>query len=144
MAGLIAKKTIQINATKRRVWQALTSAADIKKYLFGTDIITDWKEGSPIRWTGEWQGKTYQDKGTVLNVQPEKLLRYTYLSSMSGKEDRPENYATVTTEVTGHDGNVSLTLTQDGNDTEESRKHSEENWQKVLEGIKKVCEALGA
>jgi uncharacterized protein YndB with AHSA1/START domain len=140
MANLIASKTINIKSSKKRVWQALTSLGDIRQYLFGTNVETDWKEGSPIRWRGEWQGKAYQDKGTILKVEPGKLLQYTYWSSMAGKDDKPENYATVTTRVAGEDNDVTVTLTQDGNDNEQSKQHAEENWSKVLEGLKKVCE----
>src|SRR5205807_9908914 len=53
----------------------------------------------PITWKGEWQGKTYEDKGTVLAVEPNKLLRITHWSPMGGSEDKPENYHTVTYEL---------------------------------------------
>ena len=140
MSNLIAKRSVNIKASRHRIWQALTSAADIKKYLFGTDVATDWKEGSPIQWNGEWHGKKYQDKGQILKVEQGRLLQYTYWSSMQGKEDKPDNYVTVTNEISGEDGNITLTLSQDGNDNEKSRQHAEDNWEKVLQGIKKLCE----
>ena len=43
--GLIVKVTINIEAPIKNVWQALTSPELIKEYLFGTDVITDWKVG---------------------------------------------------------------------------------------------------
>ncbi len=55
--GLIAKASISINASIAKVWDALTNPEVIKQYMFGTEIISDWKEGSPIIWKGEWQGK---------------------------------------------------------------------------------------
>lgn len=54
---LIAKASITINAPVAKVWEALVSPAMIKQYMFGTNVVTDWKEGSPIVWRGEWQGK---------------------------------------------------------------------------------------
>src|SRR5258706_3209022 len=38
----------------------------LKQYYFGADIISDWKMGSSIIYKGEWQGKPYEDKGTIL------------------------------------------------------------------------------
>ena len=62
MGGLKLKTSIIINAPAAQVWKALTDPAIIKQYFFGTNVETDWKKGSPITWTGEWEGKTYQDK----------------------------------------------------------------------------------
>src|ERR1044072_2332765 len=88
--------TVVINATKKEVWDALTKPEIIKQYLFGTDTKTDWKPGNPITFSGEWEGKSYQDKGTVLDIIPSKMVKYDYWSSMSGMEDNPENYMVIT------------------------------------------------
>jgi uncharacterized protein YndB with AHSA1/START domain len=45
--GLIAKVSIQINASSKAVWDALTKPALVKQYFFGTNVDTDWKRGSP-------------------------------------------------------------------------------------------------
>jgi hypothetical protein len=31
----------------------------------GTEVISDWKEGSTIIYTGEYEGKKYHDKGLI-------------------------------------------------------------------------------
>jgi hypothetical protein len=54
--------------------------------------------------------------------------------------DVPENYHSVTIELSGQGGQTTLTLTQDNNETEEAREHSEKNWQMMLEGLKKLLE----
>ncbi len=93
--GYIAKATITIDAPASKVWQALTSPEMIKQYLFGTQVATDWQVGSPITYSGVWQGKPYQDKGKILQVEPQKLLVSTFWSALSGLADIPENYNTV-------------------------------------------------
>ena len=45
---LIAETSISVDATPAQVWKALTTPKLIKKYLMGTDVSTDWKEGSAI------------------------------------------------------------------------------------------------
>lgn len=140
--GFEAITSVTIDAPAEEVWQALTDPAKVKQYLHGTEMSTDWNEGDPITWRGEWQGRAYEDKGTVLAVKPGRLLRYTHWSPMGGSEDRPENYHTVTYELWGEDGKTTLTLTQDNNPTqEEADKMAANNWAPVLQRLKTVAES---
>ncbi len=141
MSGdLVVKRSILINADTATVWKALTDPQKIKQYLFGTEAISDWQVGSRITYKGVWQGKEYEDGGTILQFVPEKIFQSTYWSSMSGLEDKPENYMVVTYELSKKDDGTLLTLTQDNCKTEEQKKHLEENWSMVLQGIKKIAE----
>ncbi|HEX7467043.1 MAG TPA: SRPBCC family protein, partial [Methanobacterium sp.] len=115
---LIAETSISVDASPAQVWKALTTPYLIKKYLMGTDVSTDWKEGSTITYNGEYEGKMYHDKGIIMKIEPEKILQSTYLSSMSGKEDKPENYNLVTYKIAIKDNKTILTLTQDNISTE--------------------------
>lgn len=140
--GFEAINKVTINAPSADVWDALTNPEKVKKYMHGTEMSTDWKEGSPITWTGEWKGKPYQDKGEVLEVERERLLKYTHWSPMGGSEDRPENYHTLTYELVGTDGRTILTLRQDNNPSqEEADKMAEQNWAPVLKGLKETAES---
>ncbi|MBC7389700.1 MAG: SRPBCC domain-containing protein [Opitutaceae bacterium] len=138
--NLISKKTISLKSNPGTVWNALTNPSIIKEWLYGTDTITDWKEGSPIKFVGEWEGKKYEDKGTVLHVAHEKQVRYTYWSSMSGLEDLPQNYAHITYDLEQDGDQVLLTITQDNIAKEETKKHSDANWAQVLNKIKELVE----
>lgn len=137
---LKAELSININAPVSKVWRAVTDPAMIKQYMFGTNTASDWKKGSTITYSGEWQGKQYVDKGTIIDIVPEKLLHTTYFSAMSGKEDKPENYANVIYELKPAGDHTIFTVSQDNIDTEASLEHSEQNWNMVLEGMKKVVE----
>jgi len=132
--------SITVNAPAAKVWQALTDAAIVKQYFFGTNVRTDWKKGSPIFWEGEWEGKTYQDKGTIIDVDAGKFVKYSYWSSMSGTEDKPENYANVTYELVEKDGATVLTVTQDNVKNKEAKEHSEQNWQAIFGKMKEMVE----
>ena len=138
---LIARASVTVNASPARVWEALTTPAIIKKYFFGSDIVTDWKVGSPIFYRGEWQGKPYEDKGTILKFEPEKRLVNTHWSPLSGVPDTPDNYHTVAYELTPHGASTTLTLTQDNNATEDERSHSEQNWNMMLQTLKQILES---
>ncbi|MDD1665498.1 MAG: SRPBCC domain-containing protein [Methanomicrobiales archaeon] len=140
MTGIVARQSVVVRAPPERVWRALTDPDMIKEYLFGTQVSTDWKVGSPIRYRGVWEGRTYEDKGMVLRVVPGRLLETTFWSSLSGVSDTPENYKQVTYELTPVSGGTRLTVIQDNNTTEEERNHSEQNWGLVLAGLKKLLE----
>ncbi len=100
--------------------------------MFGADVESDWREGSPITWKGEWQGKKYEDKGVIQQMKPERTLSYSHFSPLAGKPDRPENYHTVTIDLSGQGDRTKVTLTQDNNATEEARDQSEKNWTMML------------
>jgi uncharacterized protein YndB with AHSA1/START domain len=131
---------IIINATVAEVWEALTDPAIIRQYFFGTETITDWKPGHSIRFRGEWQGRLYEDKGTILDIVKHRLIKYSYWSSMSGIEDKPENYMIVTYELSGRDGNVKLQVTQENIPNENMKEQSIENWKIVLIGLRELLE----
>ena len=134
----IAKASIEIKASPARVWQALTDPDEIKKYWFGTTAKSDWKVGSPITFTGVWEGKEYEDKGVIVKNEQQKVLQYTYWSNFTGKADTPENYDTVTFELESDGKVTNLAISQTSD--EAGRKKSEENWQQLLESIKSALE----
>ena len=137
---LIARTSVNIKATRAKVWGALIKPEEIKQYMFGTNVITDWCKGSPIIWKGEWQGKPYEDKGVVLQFSPERTIQYNHFSPLSGLSDKLENYHTVTIELSGEGNKTEVSLPQDNNPTKQARDHSEKNWKMMLTALKKFLE----
>jgi len=123
-----------------KVWNALTDPALIKKYMFGTTVVSDWKEGSNISWKGEWEGKAYEDKGKILRMEPGKKLQYSHFSPLSGLDDKPENYHTVTITLAENNNVTNVRLEQDNNPDEKAKEHSEKNWTMMLASLKKLLE----
>jgi len=138
--NVTGRVSININAPAARVWEALTTPSIIKQYFFGTDAISDWKVGSPLVFRGEWEGKHYEDKGQILEIVPKRMFRYSYWSSMSGIEDKPENYVTITYQLAESNNGTLLTVTQENIPDEKTKNHSEENWKKVFGDLKKLLE----
>jgi uncharacterized protein YndB with AHSA1/START domain len=136
----VATASTTIDAPASKVWEAITKPELIKKYMFGTDVVSDWKVGSPIVYKGVWQGKPFEDKGQILEVVPEKRLVSTHWSPTSGVPDLPENYHKVTYRLSENDGKTEVTILQDNNASEEEKSHSEENWRTVLQGLKQILE----
>ena len=131
--------TTIIKAPIEKVWDALTNPTIVKQYFFGTNLVTDWKVGSPLRFQGEWEGKPYEDKGVVLEYTPLKSLTYSYLSSWSNMPDEPENYLRVSYSVRPVDEGTEITISQTNYDAERA-EHSEGNWAMVVDGLRKCVE----
>ena len=138
--NFVAHASIDIAAPREKVWDALVNPETIKKYMFGTNVVTDWRQGSPITWKGEWHGKSYEDKGEIRHITPPQSIPYTHFSPLSGLPDEPENYHTVTIELSAEQHHTRISLSQDNNPTEQARQHSEQNWKMMLESLKKLLE----
>jgi uncharacterized protein YndB with AHSA1/START domain len=140
VAGHVATAETEIQAPPERVWNALTDPEQIEQYMFGSRVETDWEPGSPIVWKGEYEGKTYEDKGEILEVEPGRRLKLTHFSPLGGEEDVPENYHTLVYELEGKADATRVSLTQDNNASAEAAEHSSANWQQMLTGLKQVVE----
>lgn len=138
---LKVSKSIEINATELELWETMTDPQKIEQYLFGTQAITDWEEGSPIIFQGEYDGNKYLDKGKILRNKKPTFLEYSYWSGFSGLEDRPENYSIVTYSIEKlSDTLVKLTWRQEGYANKTAKNHSEEGMPSLLENIKRITE----
>jgi uncharacterized protein YndB with AHSA1/START domain len=142
-----ARVTRTVAATPERVWQALTTPALVRRYFFGADVASDFRPGSPIRWSGEFNGKKYEDKGEVLVADAPRTLSVSHWSPLGGQPDAPESYHVVTFELVPEGAQTRVTLTQSNltggvrpSDLEK-RQEYEKNWTMVLEGLAKVVAA---
>lgn len=135
-----ARADIRIDASRDRLWTALTDPDTIARYLFGSRVSTDWKTGSPIVYRGEWEGKPYEDKGTILEVVPGERLVTSYYSPLSGKPDVPDSYQTVSYLLADDGDGTRVTITQDGCADDAEAERSSGNWRMVLVSMKSVVE----
>ena len=141
MTGIVATAETTIAAPPSAVWAALTDPVQIKQYMFGSTVETDWQPGSAITWSGEYEGRSYQDKGEVITFDPPHRLEVTHFSPLSGAEDVPENYHRVTYTLTPDARGTRVVLTQDNNPDQDAADHSAQNWQSMLAGLKRHVEA---
>lgn len=128
-----------IKAPVEKVWRALTNPELVAQYFFGSNLICSWEVGTPIYFRGEWEGKPYEDKGTVLSYSNNDTLSFSYLSNWSGLPDSPENYLHIVYKVSATPEGTLLQITQSNYDADKAT-HSESNWAAVIEGMKKLVE----
>ena len=136
----VATSSTVIGAPASHVWDVITDPGAVKEFMFGADLVTDWTVGGPIVWLGEWEGKAYEDKGYILEVEPGQRLVHTHFSPLGGEDDKPENYHTLTWTLEDQGGATRLTLSQDNNATEEAAAHAQGMWDMLVADVKKIAE----
>jgi uncharacterized protein YndB with AHSA1/START domain len=143
MENLVATAEIDIDAPSADVWAALTDPEAIAQYFFGARVTADWEPGGQIVWRGEYEGKEYEDKGVVLEVDRNRRLKFTHFSPLAGLPDEPENYHVITYEIEGRGDTTHLTLSQDHNDGAAEAEHAANNWTVMLQALKRTVEEGG-
>lgn len=149
MEKQIVKNNINIKASAQKVWDILTNPMQTKKYMFGCVTESDWKAGSPLLWKMMHEGKEIIPvKGIILEIKPNKLLKYTVIDPFASYPDIPENYLNVTYELVEQNGITTLSVTQDGFETAaegEKRfkdvQNNGEGWNPILVQIKSIAES---
>lgn len=145
MKELIVKKSIKINSTPAKIWQVLTNPEQTKQYMFGCEVISDWKVGSTLVWKGSFDGKVYV-KGNVIKIERGKILQYTTFDPNGGLDDIPSNYLTATYELVPEDDHVTLSIVQgDYGKVADGKKRYNDTvigWDIVLPKIKEISEKI--
>lgn len=134
-ADLTARAEVTIEAPRSKVWDGLVNPEIIERYMMGARVESEWREGSAITWKGQWKGKPFEDRGTILEITPGQHLKYSHTSHDVTHD--------VTIDVSGHDGAVRVDLAQGNNKNEAERDSSETNWKMMLGGLKEAVEAEG-
>jgi uncharacterized protein YndB with AHSA1/START domain len=131
---------IYFKAPIKKVWSALTEPQIVKQWQYGSDLITDWKVGNPIRFRAEWEGKVFEQWGKVLEFTPNKILKYSLFAPRPELEDKPENYFTMTYILTREKGQIRLEIIQE--DTRKGAVQAEPQGEEnpVLKNLKTIIE----
>jgi uncharacterized protein YndB with AHSA1/START domain len=131
-----------IDAGAGPVWDALTAR---KSAMFmGADVETDWGPGSPISFTGEFEGKAFKDHGEIRDVEERRRLTFTHYSPTSGKPDVPDSYNLVDVQLEAEGERTRVKLSQtplgDARPDDQTVAAYRRNWEVMLGGLKAAAE----
>jgi uncharacterized protein YndB with AHSA1/START domain len=131
---------IHLNAPIQKVWTALTDPQIVKQWQYGSELITDWKVGSDIRFSAEWEGKVFEQWGKILEFIPNKMLKYSLFAPRPDLEDKPENYFTMTYKVTSNNGHIKLEIVQEDNRKGAVQNEPQDEENPILKNLKSIIE----
>ena len=131
---------VTINAPIAKVWEALTQPELVKKWQFGSNLLTDWKVGSEIRFKNEWNGQVFEQWGKVLEFTPYEIIKYTLFVPVQDLEDKPENYFTMSYVLSQNSDSVHLLINQEDHrpGSVQDEPNGEEN--EILNALKVLLE----
>lgn len=131
---------IILDADTSAVWEAITDPKWTRKYMYNSEVISDWKKGSSIIWR-DADSKKVHVKGIILEIEPNKFLKTADLSIDAGLPDIDSNYSRVTYELTDENGKTKLLITEDHFNGDQKRYEDANHfWEIVLTGLKELFE----
>jgi hypothetical protein len=138
---LIISKSVIINTSQDKVWNALANPQIIKEYLLETGMIVKVKDGSEIIFHGKYNGHKYRDHRVIFENSTNGETGYSYWSGLSIPEDVEEEFSTVTYNLFSKANNqTELTWTHKGYSSEEEFKLSLNKIDGFLCQIKNIVE----
>lgn len=138
MPGFIARADIEVDASPERVWVTLTRhASDVS---LGAVIHSDWTVGSSVVWRGEWEGRSFEDEGVVLEAIAPLRLVLTHSSGGAGEGAASGIVHRLGYELSGRGAGTHLEFWQDGNATPRTAAEAERNWRAHLVAVKDHAE----
>lgn len=149
MAILKVTNTVEIEAPAKKVWEVLTQSQFTRQYMFGCEVISDWKKGSTLDWKMQHDGKDYIPvTGNIIAFEPHKKFDYTVIDPHASYPIIPENHLLVENKLEEKDGKTMLTVTQtgfegvaDGEKRYQDVYNNGDGWNPILVQIKKIAEA---
>jgi uncharacterized protein YndB with AHSA1/START domain len=125
--------TRTIHADSTRVWDVLTGPDNVEQWMMGAKVESTWQPGASIRWSGDYDGKSFTDTGEVVEAEPGRLLVHTHTSG--GQEHR------LRWKLDDGDGSTKLTLVQSGASSAEEADQFKQSWGAMLDQLRDVAEA---
>ncbi|MFL6730697.1 MAG: SRPBCC domain-containing protein [Sphingomicrobium sp.] len=126
-----------VDADPAAVWETRTQK---KSAMFmGADVETDWQPGSPIRFSGEFHGKAFEDTGEIRSVEPLRRLAFTHFS---GGRTENGNLVDIRLEPRGERTELTLSQTPLGSPPTDHATVAEfrNNWQMMLDALRNAAE----
>ncbi len=133
--------TTRVQAPRSKAWDLLVDPEKLSGLFWGSTVESDFRVGSPIVWKGSWQGKPFEDRGTVKKRKDGKLIQLSHWTPSLGTPEQDESGHNILTFQLDDDGDgVQVTFLHENIATPEMKEHSEKNWVQLLQRMKEMLE----
>jgi uncharacterized protein YndB with AHSA1/START domain len=129
-----------ITADIETVWDLLVNPTKTSQLFWGSTVESDFKVGSPIMWKGLWDGKPFEDRGTIKGVQRNALLQYTHWSTATSTAEDEASHNLLTFRLSQEKDGVRVVMEHQNIATLQMKEHSEGMWKQLLATMKKMAE----
>lgn len=118
---VIITRSVLLNASPERVWEALTHPGMIKQYYYNCDVDCDWREGSTLRWKGKYHGRDIDAEGRILEIRPGRKIKYSGFDRLAAGDLSRSGDIHVAHELVPEGGMTRLLTTIDHFEGDETR-----------------------
>jgi|SRR5690349_1384687 len=126
---VIITRSVLLNATPERVWEALTHPGMTKQYYYNCEVSSDWNKGSAVRWKGDYQGQQIDVNGEILEIIPGRKIKYSGFDKMVEGDITRRGDIYVTHEIVPHGSKTKLLTTIEHFEGDETRaEYAAQEW----------------
>lgn len=118
---LLVTRSILLNASPERVWEALTHPGMTRQYMYNCEVHSDWKPGSTLTWRGTYEGRPVDHEGKILEIIPGRLIKYTGFDRLTRGDSSREGDIYITHEIIPHGNQTKLLTTLEHFEGDETR-----------------------
>ena len=109
-----------IDASPSEAWDLLVDQNRMGRLFWDSTVESDFVPGHPIIWKGTWQGKPFEDRGSIRKAERPRLLQCTHWTASSG-DFVEENLSLLTWELSAEKGGVTVTFRHENIPTPQMR-----------------------
>jgi uncharacterized protein YndB with AHSA1/START domain len=126
---VIITRSVLLNATPERVWEALTHPKMTRQYYYNSEVVCDWQPGSTLRWKGNYQGKEVNAEGKILDIVPGRKIKYSGFDRMVEGDMSRQGDIHITHEIIPQGSKTKLLTTIEHFEGDETRaEYAAEQW----------------
>jgi uncharacterized protein YndB with AHSA1/START domain len=118
---VMVTRSIVLNATPERVWEALTHPGMTRQYFYNCEVQCDWQPGSTLKWIGNYKGRELSEEGKVIEVIPGRLIKYSGFDRLVEGDISRQGDIHITHEIIPYGGKTKLLTTLEHFEGDETR-----------------------
>ena len=118
---LVVTRSILLNATPQRVWEALTHPGMTRHYLYNCEVKSDWTAGSSLEWSGNYKGRPVSAEGRIIDIIPGRMIKYSGFDRLTEGDTARQGDVYITHEIVPHGNQTKLLTTLEHFEGDETR-----------------------
>ncbi|MFN7145457.1 MAG: SRPBCC domain-containing protein [Myxococcota bacterium] len=136
----VLERSVAVRAAADEVWRVLVDPEQQPRWLGGFRFATTWEVGGAFALGGVLNAAEYREPGTLLALEPPRLLRYDHWSALWGVPDGPGNRAVLTLTVAPTAEGCTVALHHVLPDVKALPQHAGFFWRGALHQLRRLAE----